>query len=177
MEKDLVLHLEAVNKVASEYLKGSNETEIGHTLDLPRAKVSAYLTEWKTMASNSAAVRGRAREALAGADQHYTSLIKLAYEVIDEATQVQSLAAKTNGIKLVVDIEAKRIEMLQKAGLLENRELAEQLMDTERKQEAIMKILKEVSGACPVCKIEVLRRLSSLNNEEAVVIYEAGGLP
>lgn len=177
MEQDLVLHIEKVNEVAAEYLKGSNESQISATLGIPRARVSSLLNEWKSMASNSAAVRGRAREALAGADQHYSSLIKLAYEVIDEATQTQNLNSKTNGIKLVVDIEAKRIDMLQKAGLLENKELADQLIETERKQEAIMKILKEVSGNCPHCKVEVLRRLSALNNEEAVVIYESDGAP
>ena len=36
--------------------------------------------------------------------------------------------------------------MLQKAGLLENKELSDQLLETERKQELLMKVLIEVSG-------------------------------
>lgn len=172
---EILDHIEEVNRVASEYIKGLNETEISKELDIPKARVSSLLREWKTMASNSEAVRARAREALAGADQHYSKLIKQAYEVIDEANQSAALGAKNQAIKLILDIESRRIEMLQKAGLLENKELADQLLETERKQELLMKILMEVSGTCSKCKPEVLRRLSEVSGEdgEAVVIYES----
>lgn len=172
---DILTHLEEVNAVATEYIKGLNETEISRELDIPKARVSSLLREWKQMASNSEAVRSRAREALAAADQHYGKLIKQAYEVIDDANINQQSAVKLNAIKLVLDIETRRIDMLQKAGLLENKELAEQLLETERKQELLMNILKEVSGQCSVCKPKVLARLSEVSGPtgEAVVIHES----
>jgi hypothetical protein len=170
---ELIEHMEEVNRVASEYIKGLNESEISRELDIPRARVSSLLREWKSMASNSEAVRARAREALSGADQHYSKLIKQAYEVIDEATTNSNLSAKTAAIKLILDIESKRIDMLQKAGLLENKELADQLLETERKQELLMKILAEVSGKCPTCKTQVLSRLAEASGPqgEAVVFH------
>ena len=172
---ELIEHIEEVNKVASHYIKGLNESEISKELDIPRARVSSLLREWKSMASNSEAVRSRAREALSAADTHYSELIKQAYEVVDEATQTSALSVKNQAIKLILDIESKRIEMLQKAGLLENKELADQLFETERKQEVLMKILMEVSGNCSRCKPEVLKRLSEVAGPtgEAVVIYES----
>lgn len=172
---DIIEHMEEVNQVAAEYIKGFNETEISKELDIPRARVSSLLKEWKKMASNSEAVRSRAREALAGADQHYSKLIKQAYEIIEDANTQGSLSAKNNAIKLILDIESKRIDMLQKAGLLENKELSDQLLETERKQELLMKILTEVSGKCPTCKLKVLDRLSEVSgpNGEAVVIHES----
>lgn len=172
---ELIEHIEEVNRVASEYIKGFNESEISRELDIPRARVSTLLREWKSMASNSEAVRSRAREALSGADQHYSKLIKQAYEVIDEATTNSNLSAKTAAIKLILDIESKRIDMLQKAGLLENKELADQLLETERKQELLMDVLKEVSGSCAVCKPKVLKRLAEVSGPtgEAVVIHES----
>lgn len=171
---DILTHLEEVNAVATEYIKGLNETEISRELDIPKARVSSLLREWKQMASNSEAVRSRAREALAAADQHYGKLIKQAYEVIDDANLNQNSSVKLNAIKLVLDIETRRIDMLQKAGLLENKELAEQLLETERKQELLMNILKEVSGQCSVCKPKVLSRLAEVSGPtgEAVVIHE-----
>lgn len=171
---EILDHIEEVNRVATEYIKGLNETEISRELDIPRARVSSLLKEWKTMASNSEAVRSRAREALASADVHYSKLVKQTYEVIDEATTTSNLSAKTSAIKLVLDIESRRIDMLQKAGLLENKELADQLMETERKQELLMNILKEVSSQCSVCKPKVLSRLSEVSGPtgEAVVIHE-----
>jgi hypothetical protein len=171
---DILTHIEEVNAVATEYIKGLNETEISRELDIPKARVSALLREWKQMASNSDAVRSRAREALAAADQHYGKLIKQAYEVIEDANLNQNQTTKLNAIKLVLDIETRRMDMLQKAGLLENKELAEQLLETERKQELIMNILKDVAAKYPQIKNEILTRLSEVSGPtgEAVVIYE-----
>ena len=172
---EILDHIEEVNRVATEYIKGFNETEISRELDIPKARVSALLKEWKGMASNSEAVRSRAREALASADVHYSKLIKQSYEVIDEATANSNLTAKTAAIKLVLDIETRRIDMLQKAGLLENKELADQLLETERKQELIMGILKDVAAKYPQVKNEILTRLSEVSGPqgEAVVIHES----
>ena len=171
---DILTHIEEVNAVATEYIKGLNETEISRELDIPKARVSSLLREWKQMASSSEAVRSRAREALAAADQHYSKLIKQAYEVIEDANTASNLTAKTTAIKLVLDIETRRIEMLQKAGLLENKELSDQLLETERKQELLMNILKEVSSQCSICKPKVLNRLAEVSGPtgEAVVIHE-----
>ena len=121
-EAALVNHLDLVNKVASEYLKGSDASEISKILDIPRVKVTELLTDWRVMAANNQAIHARAKEALAGADQHFSSLIKKAYEVIDSADATSNLTAKTTSIKLIADIEGKRLEMLQKAGLLDNQE-------------------------------------------------------
>lgn len=171
---DILTHLEEVNAVATEYIKGLNETEISRELDIPKARVSSLLREWKTMASNSEAVRGRAREALAAADQHYGKLIKQAYEVIDDANLNGAQNQKLAAIKLVLDIENKRIEMLQKAGLLENRELAEKLLETERKQELIMNMLKDIAAKYPSIKNEIIQRLSEVSgpNGDPVIVYE-----
>jgi hypothetical protein len=169
MDKDIVLHLEEVNSVASEYLKGNDESTIAKNLDIPRNRVVKLLNEWRQMISDNDAIRARAKEALAGADKHYGHLINKAYEVIDDADQAQNLGAKTNAIKLILDIENKRIEMLQKAGLLENKELAEQLLEQERKQEVIVGILKDVVADCNRCKFEVARRLAEYAGPNEVI--------
>lgn len=171
METDIILHLEEVNKVASEYIKGNDESAISKTLDIPRNRVVKLLNEWRGMIANNEAIRARAKEALAGADQHYNHLIKKAYEVIEDAEQTQNLSAKTNAIKLILDIENKRMDMLQKAGLLENKELADQLLEQERKQEVLVGILKEVVGDCNHCKYDVARRLAEYGGAgEAVTL-------
>lgn len=170
--KDLVLHIEEVNTVASEYIKGNDASAISKTLDIPRNRVLSLLNEWRSMVANNEAVRVRAREALAGADQHYNHLIKQAYEVIDDANTTANLSAKTTAIKLILDIEGKRIDMLQKAGLLENKELADQLLEQEQKQEVLVGILREVSGDCPRCRNEVARRLAQVSGQEEVITVE-----
>lgn len=168
-EEKLVQHLDEVNKVVERYLAGSDPTQISKELSLPRQRVVSHINEWKQVASDNAAIRARAKEALVAADTHYNKLISKAYEVIDDATTTANLNAKTAGIKLVLDIEAKRIDMLQKAGLLENKELAEEMLEIERKQDILVGILKDIASEYPQIRDEIMRRLSSVAKETEVV--------
>ncbi len=106
-------------------------------------------------------------------------LIKEAWKTVEDADQAGQLNVKATSLKLIADIESKRIGMLQEVGLLDNAELATQLADTERKQEILVKILKEVTATCPKCKLEVAKRLSQItgvvepvviNNEQSEVL-------
>lgn len=168
-EEPLIEHLDQMNKVVAKYLEGNDPTKISKELALPRTKVVAFLEEWKVMASNNAAIRERAREALVAADTHYNKLIGQAYEVIDEASTQANLSAKTTAIKLVLDIETRRIDMLQKAGLLENKELAEEMMEIEKRQDILMGILKDVAAEYPEVRDKIMRRLSEASREKETI--------
>jgi hypothetical protein len=168
-EDQLVQHLDDVNKVVEKYLAGTEPTQISKELAMPRQKVVSYINEWRAMAADNAAIRARAKEALVGADTHYSKLIAKAYEVIDEATTTANLGAKTGGIKLVMDLESKRIDMLQKAGLLENKELAEEMIEIERKQEILVNILKDIASEYPQVRDEIMRRLSDVARDREVI--------
>ena len=168
-ETDIVEHLDEVNKVVEHYLKGNDATKISKDLSIPRTRVVALINEWKVMASANDAIRARAKEALASMDAHYGKLISKAYEVIDEATLNNNLSAKTQGIKLVVDIEKARIEMLQKAGLLENKELAEEMVEIEKRQEVLMEILKDIASEHPEVRDKIMKRLSDVAKENEVI--------
>ena len=168
-EQDIVSHLDEVNKVVEEYLKGNDPTKISKELDIPRTRVVSLINEWKVMASANDAIRARAKEALASMDAHYGKLITKAYEVIDEASLGNNLSAKTQGIKLVVDIEKARIEMLQKAGLLENKELAEEMVEIEKRQEVLVGILRDIASSHPEVRDIIMQRLSSIAKEGEVI--------
>ena len=168
-ETELIEHLDEVNKVVTEYLKGQDPTKISKELDIPRTRVVSLINEWKVMASANDAIRARAKEALVGADTHYTKLITKAYEVIDESSMTNNLSAKTQAIKLVMDIEKSRIEMLQKAGLLENKELAEEMVEIERRQEVLVEILRDIASTHPEVRDLIMRRLSQIAKEGEVI--------
>jgi hypothetical protein len=80
-----------------------------------------------------------------------------------------NLSAKTAGIKLVMDIESKRIDMLQKAGLLENKELAEEMVEIENRQIVLMSILKDIASEHPEIRDEIMKRLSSIAKKDEVI--------
>ena len=133
-ETDLINHLDEVNKVVTEYLKGQDPTKISKELDI-----------------------------------HYTKLITKSYEVIDEASMTNNLSAKTQAIKLVMDIEKSRIEMLQKAGLLENKELAEEMVQIERRQDVLVEILRDIASSHPEVRDLIMNRLSQIAKDGEVI--------
>ena len=101
-------------------------------------------------------------------------LIKEAWRTVEDADQAGQLAVKSGALKLIADIETKRIAMLQSVGVLENNEIASQIVETERKQEVLVRILKEVTATCPKCKMEVAKRLSQITGIiESVPVEEA----
>jgi hypothetical protein len=168
-EEKLIQHLDQVNKVVEEYLKGNDPTKISKDLAIPRTRVVGLIEEWRGMAADNAAIRQRAKEALVGADTHYNKLINKAYEVMDEATMTANLGAKNGAIKLVMDIEKTRIDMLQKAGLLENQELAEEMVEIEKKQEVLVAILRDVASEHPEIRDKIMSRLSRIAKSGEVI--------
>jgi hypothetical protein len=178
MEIDLPQHMDRMNTVVEKLLQGNSATQIATLTGFKRNEVVELIGEWKNIVHNDNAIRDRAKEAISGADQHYAMLIKEAWKTVEDADQTGQLGIKSGALKLIADIETKRIAMLQSVGVLENNELATQLAETERKQEVLVKILKEVTSTCPKCKLEVAKRLSQITGivESVVIEEDASGL-
>lgn len=174
MEIELADHYDRMNKVVEELLKGNSPTQIASITGFKRADVVGYIDEWKQVVRSDSGARERAKEAVSGADQHYAMLIKEAWKTVEDADTQGQLNVKATALKLIADIEGKRIGMLQEVGLLDNAELATQLAETEHKQDILVKILKEVTATCPKCKLEVAKRLSQITGVVEPVVLEAG---
>lgn len=172
-ELEPAVHFDRMNKVVEELLKGNSATQIATITGFSRKEVVEFIDEWKSVVHNDNSIRDRAKEAISGADQHYAMLIKEAWKTVDDADQSGQLNIKANALKLISDIETKRIGMLQSVGVLENNEIASQIAETERKQDVLVGILKEVTASCPKCKLEVAKRLSQITGiVEPVVINQ-----
>ena len=164
-EIELTSSFDQMNLVVEELLKGKNPTDISKFLGIKRSQVLEHIDTWRELVSGDSRIRERAKEALAGVDQHYSMIIQRAWETVDQADANQQYNTKASALKMIADVEQKRIDMLQKAGLLENNEMSAQLLETERKQEILMNILKEVTSDCNHCKIEVAKRLSEVTGK------------
>ncbi len=165
-EIELAEHWERVNKVVEEFLRGNtNPNDIAAVTGFKRADVTKYLDEWRSVIQSDRQVQMRAREALAGADQHYSMLIKEAWDVVEQADLTAQLPQKTAALKLIADIQQKQMDMLQKAGVLDNNELASQILETEEKQKVLVEIIRDVISGCEKCKPQVFSRLSEVTGK------------
>jgi len=174
MEIELADHFDRMNKVIEELLKGNNPTQIASLTGFKRAEVVEYIDEWKSVVRNDSATRDRAKEAVSGADQHYAMLIKEAWKTVDDADQSGQLGVKATSLKLIADIETKRITMLKEVGLLDNAEIAEQILETERKQDILIEILREIAKEHPQVRKEIMKKLSRITGiVEPIEIIES----
>jgi hypothetical protein len=175
MDIELADRYDRMNLVVSELLKGNNPTQIATLTGLQRKEVVELIDDWKEIVKSDTTSRERAKEAISGADKHYAMLIKEAWKTVEDADLSGQLAVKNGAMKLIADIEGKRIGMLQEVGLLDNAEMAGQIAETERKQDVLVGILKEVTSSCPKCKMDVAKRLSQITGivEPVVLIEEA----
>ena len=174
MEIELSDHFDRMNKVVEELLKGNNPTQISSLTGFKRSEVVEYIDEWKSVVRNDSASRDRAKEAVSGADQHYAMLIKEAWKTVDDADQQGQLNVKATALKLIADIETKRIAMLQQIGLLDNQEIADQIAETERKQDVLISILRDVAKDYPDIRREIMKRLSQITGVvEPIEIIES----
>lgn len=161
-ELELADHFDKMNKVVEELLKGNNPSQISKTLGMSRVDVIKHIDEWRSIIHMDNSIRTRAKEAIAAADQHYAMVINKAWETVEQADANSQYGTKAQALKLISDVEAKRLDMLNKAGVLENSDMGNQIIETERKQQILIDILKQVTMKCDNCKQEVAKRLSEV---------------
>lgn len=172
-EVEIAGQFDQMNKVIEEMLKGSTPSQIAKNSGMKLVEVNEHIKTWKGLISRGEfGIKERATEALSAADQHYNMIIKEAWDTVHQADAQDALNVKAQSLKLIADVEQKRIDMLQKAGVLEKNDMADAILETERKQEILVGILRDVTSSCQNCKQEVAKRLSDVTNTVEVIVVE-----
>lgn len=166
MPKDLILaetaRYDEMNKVVTLHLEGRNPSWIAKNLGVQRKDVLNYIDEFKQIAKDDSLLRARAQEVVHEFDQQHNRIISSLWEVVEEAEQASDgLKTRATALKSLSDISAKRVEVLQKSGLLSDAALGDEMAEIEEKQEKLVAILREVTAHCNKCKTEVSRRLAA----------------
>lgn len=169
-ELEPIDRIEIMNDVVAAHLKGDNPTQIAKSVGLKRAEVLEYIDEWRAIAQNSKTIQARASEAITSMDEHYNMIIRELWETMEQADMNNDLRTKAAVLKNLADIEGKRVDLLQKAGLLDNQEIGNEVVEMERKHEILIGILREVTSDCPHCKVEVARRLSRVTGQTETIV-------
>ena len=176
---------EEMQQVVELYIKNVNPTSIAKQLGIRRVDVLQHVEDWKNSAVGTEVMKDRVEELVATMDEHYSMLIQKAYEVIEEVdrpeeedpdgkrketmTRSQMLSQKMNAIKTIADLEAKRIDMLQKSGLLEAADMGDQLAEMEEQYERVMSILRE--HLCDECAPKILSALTQ-ESKSTVIVHD-----
>lgn len=164
MAKDLVVaeqqRYEEMDKVVRLHLQGRNPTAIARDLNIQRKQVLAYVDEFNQVAKNDDLLRARAQEVVHEFDAQQNRIIDELWSVVKDAEDADDLKTRATALKSLSDITAKRVEVLQKSGLLSDAALGDEMAELEEKQEKLIAILRDVTAHCNKCKMEVARRLA-----------------
>lgn len=157
-----------LNRVMELFIKGTtNPTTIANSLGIPRKDVLSYIESWKEIAKNDRNVKDRASEALSAMDKHYDLIISGLWAVHDETVDPK---VKGTTLKSLADVEAKRQETLQKAGLYSDNDIADELLRMEEYVNGIKQVLFSVVKEYPMTKQFIMEGFSRVG--EPVVIRE-----
>lgn len=166
---------EEMAQVVELYIKNENPTAIARHLGIPRKEVLNHIDEWRNGAVGQEVMKERVEELIATMDEHYSSLIRKYYEIIEEVDNYvgesvthQLMAQKANAIKGIAELERQRIDMLQKSGLLEAADMGAEIAAMEEKHAVLIDILK--TELCDVCKPRVMQRLSQVTGQPTVIV-------
>lgn len=166
---------EEMEQVAELTLKGHSATAISKSLGIPRKEVLTLQEDYRIALSNDSEARDMARDHLNQMVRHYDILITKFYELIDDIDSLdfghQVAAQKNATLRSIADLEAKRLDALQKAGLLESADLGDELADAEEKREILIDIIQ--NEVCPSCKMKIANKITQITGKvEAVVISD-----
>lgn len=151
-----------MNRVVERMLKGGDPARIAKDLGMKRVEVQGYIEEWKNIAANDENIKFRAREALTAMDKHYDLIIDRLWETVEQADGSGDTKSKTTTLKAIADIEAKRQEALQKAGLYDDAALGDEIALMEERAEKIKKLLTTLATKYPEIKVDVMYGLRDI---------------
>ncbi len=147
-------------------MQGLNATAIGKKLNMTRVEVKRLLEDWRVSLSEDQASRDMARDLLNKMGAHYDVLIKKSDDLLEETDTLglshQVVAQKNAAIKLIAELESKRLDAFQRAGLLESAELGDEIAQWEEEKAMILEILRDL---CPACRAKVGNRIAKLNGD------------
>lgn len=179
---------EEMQLVVELFVQNVNPTQIARQTGMRRVDVLKHIDEWKNSAAGMDVMKDRVETLIASMDEHYSGLIRKAYEIIEEVdrpldedekrketmTRSQMLSQKKGALDLIAKLEKDRIDILQKSGLLEMDHLGDELAAMEEQKAVILSIFEDDDILCKACKPKVMGRLAAAMGGNDSVVHVGG---
>lgn len=161
--------MERAEQVGKLHLQGKSPTQIARELDLKRSEVNKSLEDFRALlrqgSETAADVHDRIMDIIFEADAAFRMVVEHSWGTVEQADSGGQLNAKTNALKLIESATKNRADMLQKAGVSQDDEIIEQLNESERRQEVLIELLKEIRTDYPEVAELIAKRLSQIQSE------------
>lgn len=164
-----------MEEVAELKFQGLGDLTVARQLNLKMAQVKELHKDYRETLAKDSESRDRARDQLNLMVRHYDLLIKKLYDLIDELEQENLTAAvaaqRLGAVKQIGEFESRRVELMQRAGVLDANDLGDELAKMEEQRDVILDVLRH--ELCPACRAKVMQRITAVSNQaEVVVVYD-----
>jgi hypothetical protein len=161
------------NEVADLMMTGVSEFAVARRLNMKVIEVKAYWNQWKDLLADSDG-RDVAKDHLNRMVKHYDLLIEKSHGNLSDLHGLvydEKVSAQVNAtLKNIADFEAKRVDALQKAGLLDGADLGDELARREEREAILIGILK--SDLCDICRPPIMAKIRKMQQGESVQPHE-----
>ena len=160
------------DKAVSLYLKGMKDAAISRELGIERRHVVGYIQSFHAAAKDNLMLQERGMQVVQEFDHQQDYIIRELVNTIEEADNAGDYKTKGVLLKTLSDVQRLRVDTMQKAGMLSDAAMGDELAAMEEKHEILIGILKTVSAGCNRCKMEVARQLAKVTGKPEPVIVE-----
>jgi hypothetical protein len=168
-----VEYFDEMNRVVEGWMRygasPSAMSKIAQETGISRARVKGYVEEWREIYKADGDVQSRAAEALQQFDTQLSLVQKNLWDVDEDAQAVGDLKTRATVLKSIADIEAKRQDTFQKAGMYDDLEVGDRLAETQEKADAISKLLIETATKYPEAKTFIQEGLTAIFGRSPMV--------
>lgn len=163
-------HFEERDKVVALYLKGNKEAAISRSTGIAKKDVVAYVKQFHEYAKNNEMLQERGLQVVQEFDHQQDFIIRELVSAVEEADNAGDYKTKGVLLKTLHDVQKGRVDTMQKAGMLSDAALGDELAAMEEKHETIIGILKKVAAGCNRCKMEIAREIAKVTGKPEPMI-------
>lgn len=153
-----------LEEVADLVMSGKSEYQVARALGIKVVEARSYMAQFQEIINNDVEARDAARDHLNKMVARYERLIERLYENLDDLNTMdydEKVSAQINAtLKNIADFDKTRVDLLQKAGLLDASDLGDELAEREEREALILDILK--NDLCPQCQSAIRDKLTRL---------------
>lgn len=165
-----------IERVAKLYTEGvTSPYTIARRLNIKVVEARHAIEQWQEIIRNDADAQDAARDALNVMLQRYDILLTEANKNLQDLKGLsfdEKISAQINTtIKTIGDLDKTRVDLLQKAGLLDAHDLGDEIVERENREKMILDILR--NDLCDNCKVVVRDKISKLTGTVEGTVIDA----
>lgn len=166
---------EQIKKVSDLYVEGTTSPyAIARRLGIKVVEARAAIESWHEIIRHDSDSKDLARDALTVMLERFDRLLVEANSNLINLKELpydEKVSAQINTtIKVIGDLDAKRVSLLREAGLLDAADLGDELAEREEREDMLLGILRH--DLCEHCKITVRDKITQLTGTVQGTVVE-----